>query len=52
MTQVIITQAENGFVVEVRLNGTTEIQIAANLAQVSKIIKATYNKVEEDEIPF
>lgn len=54
MVQVIITQANNGFVVETKGNGMMDIAVAKNLAQVLKAVKATYSLVadQEEEAPF
>ena len=53
MVQLIITQAENGFVVETKGNGVMEINIAANLAQVVKAVKGAFNQAEtQEEAPF
>lgn len=55
MVQLIITQANNGFVVETKGNGMMDIAIATNTAQVVKAVKAAFNTPEtqeESEAPF
>lgn len=47
-TQVIVTKAVNGFVVELRDQGTLQVQVVNNLAQLVKTIKAAYDEVEAE----
>lgn len=48
MSQIVITQADNGFVVEIRGNGINEIQVANKLSQVVKAVKATFQTETEE----
>ena len=49
MTQIVITKAANGFVVEVRNGGQNVVNVASNLAQVVKQVKAAYDEPAETE---
>jgi LEA14-like dessication related protein len=48
MVQLIITQANNGFVVETKGNGMLDINVATNLAQVVKAVKEAYKQQEAE----
>lgn len=54
MKQTIITAAENGFIIEVRVNNTTEVLIAKNMAQVLKLVRDAFapDARNEDDPPF
>lgn len=53
MNQLVITQANNGFVIECRANGTTDIEVVNKLSQLVKLVKATFktdeNLIEDTE---
>lgn len=48
MGQVIITKAENGYVTEVRDNGTNTIYVFSTLAKTVKAIKELYKDDSEE----
>lgn len=52
MRQVVITEAENGFVVEVRENGNNEVLVATNAAKVVKLVKEALKEEEPADPPF
>lgn len=51
MKQLVITEAENGFVVEIREGGNNKVCVAANPAKVIKLVKEALAQVPEDP-PF